>query len=176
MRYRYDGANQRTVKESFEATSINTASRVALFVFPLGKPVTNAPGDFERRGLVRNTTTYDAVTTGVDATETRSAVRRTSQPAWSLGRELSGTPPRARPRPTSTAIGASPTRSPTSCRPPAASSTSCRASFWNYRHIIPTERARTSGPRIATPRLSRWGSLGRRPMRRLGSRILASGG
>jgi RHS repeat-associated protein len=65
MRYRYDGANQRTVKESFEATGINTASRVALFVYP---------GDFERRGLVRNTTTYDAVTTGVDATETQYMV------------------------------------------------------------------------------------------------------
>jgi RHS repeat-associated protein len=65
MRYRYDGANQRTVKESFEATGINTASRVALFIYP---------GDFERRGLVRNTTTYDAVTTGVDATETQYMV------------------------------------------------------------------------------------------------------
>ncbi len=65
MRYRYDGANQRTVKESFEASGINTASRVALSIYP---------GDFERRGLLRNTTTYDAVTTGVDATETQYMV------------------------------------------------------------------------------------------------------
>ena len=60
MRYREGGANQRTVKESFEGSAsgssgINTASRIALFVFPRGKPATNAPGDFERRGLVRGT-------------------------------------------------------------------------------------------------------------------------
>ncbi len=44
QRYRYDAANQRTVKQSFEVKDgASLAHRVALYVYP---------GDFERRGLV----------------------------------------------------------------------------------------------------------------------------
>lgn len=48
QRYRYDGANVRVVKESFDTTAGD--SRVASYVYP---------GDFERRGLVSNGTTYE---------------------------------------------------------------------------------------------------------------------
>jgi RHS repeat-associated protein len=63
MRYRYDGANQRTVTENF--VTPNTSHRVTLYVHP---------GDMERRGLVRGISTYDAVTTGTDATETQYVI------------------------------------------------------------------------------------------------------
>jgi RHS repeat-associated protein len=43
QRYRYDSANQRTVKQSFDPT--NNTQRSALYVYP---------GDFERRGLEPN--------------------------------------------------------------------------------------------------------------------------
>jgi RHS repeat-associated protein len=59
QRYRYDGANQRTVKESFD-TSLGD-SRVALYVYP---------GDFERRGLTRGSLEYESATTGYE-TETQ---------------------------------------------------------------------------------------------------------
>ncbi len=66
LRYRYDGANQRTVKESFAESSVNTAERYALYVYP---------GDFERRGLTigfgNAGPTYMAVAGTADATETQ---------------------------------------------------------------------------------------------------------
>jgi len=64
MRYRYDGANQRTMEESFLANAQNTSHRIALTVYP---------GHFERRGLVRGSGTYAAqgTTTDADATETQ---------------------------------------------------------------------------------------------------------
>ena len=70
MRYRYDGANQRTVKQSFAATDVNTPERHALYVYP---------GDFERRGLTVGFgngsgnvgPTYLATTGTADATETQ---------------------------------------------------------------------------------------------------------
>ena len=70
MRYRYDGANQRTVKQSFAATDVNTPERYALYVYP---------GDFERRGLTVGFgngsgdagPTYLATTGTADATETQ---------------------------------------------------------------------------------------------------------
>ncbi|MBN8614789.1 MAG: RHS repeat-associated core domain-containing protein [Deltaproteobacteria bacterium] len=64
MRYRYDGANRRTVEESFAYGAQNTSHRIALTVYP---------GHFERRGLVRGSGTYDAQgsTTETDATETQ---------------------------------------------------------------------------------------------------------
>jgi len=62
QRYRYDGANQRTVKESFD-TSLGD-SRVALYVYP---------GDFERRGVTRGSMEYESATTGYD-TETQYLV------------------------------------------------------------------------------------------------------
>jgi RHS repeat-associated protein len=66
MSYRYDGANQRTVKQSFAATDVNTPERYALYVYP---------GDFERRGLTlgfgQQGPTYLATTGTADATETQ---------------------------------------------------------------------------------------------------------
>lgn len=62
IRTLYDGANQRTVKQSFSAP--NTVHRYALYVYP---------GDFERRGLTQGALTYDAVTTA-PATETQYVV------------------------------------------------------------------------------------------------------
>jgi len=62
MRYRYDGANQRTVKESFAAGNFASPERYALYVYP---------GDFERRGLTSDGFTYQAIPTGPDATETQ---------------------------------------------------------------------------------------------------------
>ena len=62
QRYRYDGANQRTVKESFD-TSLGD-SRVALHVYP---------GDFERRGVLRGSLAYETPSTGFD-TETQYLV------------------------------------------------------------------------------------------------------
>jgi len=62
QRYRYDGANQRTVKESFD-TSLGD-SRVALYVYP---------GDFERRGVLRGSLAYETPSTGYD-TETQYLV------------------------------------------------------------------------------------------------------
>jgi RHS repeat-associated protein len=66
MRYRYDGANQRTVKQSFAATDVNTPERHALYVY----------AEFERRGLVigvmnSNGPTYLATASTGDATETQ---------------------------------------------------------------------------------------------------------
>jgi len=55
QRYRYDGANQRTVKQTLDQVGCGTSSmpceRTALYVYP---------GDFERRGLSRGSTSYDA--------------------------------------------------------------------------------------------------------------------
>lgn len=62
QRYRYDGANQRTVKQSFD-TSIGD-SRVALYVYP---------GDFERRGVERGSVEYEAAGSGYE-TETQYVV------------------------------------------------------------------------------------------------------
>jgi len=59
QRYRYDAANQRTVKQSFEVTNAASgAHRVALHVYP---------GDFERRGLVAGYDRY--VASGQDTTD-----------------------------------------------------------------------------------------------------------
>jgi RHS repeat-associated protein len=53
QRYRYDGANQRTVKQTLEDDPLVgvPAERIALYVYP---------GDFERRGLVRGELGYEA--------------------------------------------------------------------------------------------------------------------
>ncbi|MCA9607293.1 MAG: RHS repeat-associated core domain-containing protein, partial [Myxococcales bacterium] len=53
QRYRYDGANQRTIKQTLDQwdCSPGTCERTALYVYP---------GDFERRGLTRGVGTYDA--------------------------------------------------------------------------------------------------------------------
>jgi RHS repeat-associated protein len=84
LRYRYDGANQRTVKEVLTDPTTGgggdggfgvgvggggggwtTSERVTLFVYP---------GDYERRGLTRTWSGYQAITTGTDATETQYLV------------------------------------------------------------------------------------------------------
>ena len=52
QRYRYDGANSRTVKQTLESGS--TPEAIALYPYP---------GDFERRGLTRGLTAYEASTT-----------------------------------------------------------------------------------------------------------------
>ncbi|MBX7192442.1 MAG: EndoU domain-containing protein [Sandaracinaceae bacterium] len=67
MRYRYDGANQRTVKESFAEASVSLPERYTLYVYP---------GDFERRGLTitfdNDGLVYQATEgSGPDATETQ---------------------------------------------------------------------------------------------------------
>jgi RHS repeat-associated protein len=66
LRYRYDGANQRTVKQSYAASDVNVVERHALYVYP---------GDFERRGLTIGFgnvgPTYLAVAGTADATETQ---------------------------------------------------------------------------------------------------------
>ncbi len=49
QRYRYDGANVRTVKQTLDPDG--TDERIALYVYA---------GDFERRGLVRGALTYEA--------------------------------------------------------------------------------------------------------------------
>jgi len=61
QRYRYDGANQRTVKQSFDVA--NGSHRVALYVYP---------GDFERRGMGVAAGSYASLnTTGaVESVET----------------------------------------------------------------------------------------------------------
>ncbi len=61
QRYRYDSANQRTIKQTLAASG-SDPERIALYVYP---------GDYERRGLVRATLgdAYDA-STGLD-TETQ---------------------------------------------------------------------------------------------------------
>jgi RHS repeat-associated protein len=54
QRYRYDGANVRVIKESFDVnptTGATNSTRVALYVYP---------GDFERRGVERDGATYAA--------------------------------------------------------------------------------------------------------------------
>jgi RHS repeat-associated protein len=59
QRYRYDAANQRVVKQTFEVTDGDDgAHRVALYVYP---------GDFERRGLVAGYDRYLASTLGTVA-------------------------------------------------------------------------------------------------------------
>ena len=64
QRYRYDGANQRTVKESFDTSTGD--SRIALYIYP---------GDFERRGVVRGGTEYESVDGSTSiATETQYLV------------------------------------------------------------------------------------------------------
>ena len=66
QRYRYDSANQRTVKQTLDqASGATDPERIALYVYP---------GDYERRGLVRGSfgDTYDA-STGLD-TETQYMV------------------------------------------------------------------------------------------------------
>jgi RHS repeat-associated protein len=78
LRYRYDAANQRTVKEVLTGPTTGrrrplfgggggwtTSERVTLFVYP---------GDFERRGLTRTSGSYQPITTGTDATETQYLV------------------------------------------------------------------------------------------------------
>ncbi|MBN8611330.1 MAG: hypothetical protein J0L92_12125 [Deltaproteobacteria bacterium] len=84
MRYRYDGANQRGIKEvitspmstggglgggfgtgGLKGDGWTTSERITLYVYP---------GDYERRGLQRSTTTYLADTTDEDATETQYLV------------------------------------------------------------------------------------------------------
>lgn len=83
MRYRYDGANQRGIKEVITSpmtsgpggifgtggggsgTGWTTSERISLFVYP---------GDYERRGLTRTFSTYTADTSGPDATETQYLV------------------------------------------------------------------------------------------------------
>lgn len=66
LRYRYDGANQRTVKQSYAASNVNVVERHALYVYP---------GDFERRGLTigfgNAGPSYLAVAGTADATETQ---------------------------------------------------------------------------------------------------------
>ena len=52
QRYRYDGANSRTVKQTLESGS--TPEAIALYPYP---------GDFERRGLTRGLTAYEASST-----------------------------------------------------------------------------------------------------------------
>ncbi|GAB5547991.1 MAG: hypothetical protein SangKO_077510 [Sandaracinaceae bacterium] len=52
QRYRYDGANSRTVKQTLESGS--TPEAIALYPYP---------GDFERRGLTRGATAYEASST-----------------------------------------------------------------------------------------------------------------
>ncbi|MCZ7685881.1 MAG: hypothetical protein M5U28_46845 [Sandaracinaceae bacterium] len=51
QRYRYDGANQRTIKQTLDESGGANPERIALYVYP---------GDFERRGLTRGTLAYDA--------------------------------------------------------------------------------------------------------------------
>ena len=77
QRYRYDGANVRVVKESFDTSAgLNASeSRVALYVYP---------GDFERRGLERNGTTYSPNTDPEAASETQYMVAG-SRMVWSAG-------------------------------------------------------------------------------------------
>ncbi len=66
MRYRYDGANQRTVKQTFAEGAPNTEERVTLYIYP---------GDFERRGLLRDTDRYTAIVEDeVDDSETQYMV------------------------------------------------------------------------------------------------------
>ena len=58
QRYRYDGANQRTVKQTLsEDGQGGSLERIALYVLP---------GDFERRGLVRGATEYQPSGTGTE--------------------------------------------------------------------------------------------------------------
>ncbi|HBQ13770.1 MAG TPA: hypothetical protein DEF51_22425, partial [Myxococcales bacterium] len=52
QRYRYDGANSRTVKQTLESGT--TPEAIALYPYP---------GDFERRGLTRGLTAYEASST-----------------------------------------------------------------------------------------------------------------
>ena len=52
QRYRYDGANSRTVKQTLDSGT--TPEAIALYPYP---------GDFERRGLTRGATAYEASST-----------------------------------------------------------------------------------------------------------------
>jgi RHS repeat-associated protein len=71
QRYRYDGANVRVVKESFDTHSSGSGglnaidSRVALYVYP---------GDFERRGLARGIATYELASDTTSTSETQYIV------------------------------------------------------------------------------------------------------
>lgn len=67
QRYRYDGANVRVVKESFDTSAGlgATDSRVALYVYP---------GDFERRGLERSGLTYASASDTTSTSETQYMV------------------------------------------------------------------------------------------------------
>ena len=64
QRYRYDSANQRTIK-SAEAIGGPLPERIALYIYP---------GDFERRGLERNATTATYNASAVLQTETQYLV------------------------------------------------------------------------------------------------------
>jgi RHS repeat-associated protein len=77
LRYRYDGANQRLIKQALA----DGDERIALYVLP---------GDFERRGLVRDAEGYRAAPSGAAETQYLIAGARL---VWQAGAALPGLDP-----------------------------------------------------------------------------------